>query len=120
METFNLWISGISAICIGVMALAVFFSVLNGIQRRFAKTPFIKLKGVFNQSELLNVHINGGKTVSRVKFVGFTDPNSMKGVPYQLNNMAVFEHTDGKRILVRADTIRMIEEINAEASSNDA
>jgi len=120
METFIIWISVIGAICIGVMALAVFFSILNGIQRRFSKTSFIKLKGVFNQSELLSVHINGGKTISHVKFVGFTDPNSMKGVPYQLNNMAVFEHPDGKRVLLRADTIRMIEELHADASTQNA
>jgi hypothetical protein len=45
--------------------------------------------------------------------VGFTDPNSMKGVPYQLNNMVVFETTGGKRVLLRADTLRMIEEVSA-------
>lgn len=114
MEIFITWISVIGAICIGVMALAVFFTILNGIQRRFSKTSLIKFRGALSESELLNVHINSGKTVLRVKFVGFTDPNSMKGVPYALYNMAVFEHLDGKRVLLRADTIRMIEEIHAD------
>ena len=120
METFIMWISVIGAICIGIMALAIFFTLLNAIQRRFSKTAIIKLKGIFKTSELLNVHLNGAKIVSRVKFVGFTDPNSMKGVPYHLNNMVVFETTDGKRVLLRADTIRMIEEIHADASTNVA
>jgi hypothetical protein len=113
MEAFTLWISGIGAICIGIMVLAIFFKLLNAIQRRFSKTAIIKLKGIFTNSELLNVHLNGAKTVSHVRFVGFTDSNSMKGIPYQLNNMVVFETTDGKRVLLRAETIRMIEEIDA-------
>jgi hypothetical protein len=116
METFNIWISVIGAICIGVMALGVFFTLLNAIKRRFSQTAILKLKGVFNTSGLLNVHLNGSKTVSRVKFVGFTDPNSMKGVPFHLKNMVVFENAGGKRILIRADTIRMIEEIHDETA----
>jgi small nuclear ribonucleoprotein (snRNP)-like protein len=115
METFIDWISVIGAICIGVMALTVFFTLLNAIQRHFSKTAIIKLKGVFKTSEWLNVHLNGAKTIERVKFVGYTDPNSMKGVPYHLNNMVVFETADGKRVLLRADTIRMIEELHAGA-----
>ena len=42
--------------------------------------PIIKLKRVFKTSDWLNVHLNGAKTVERVKFVGVTDPNSMKAV----------------------------------------
>ena len=120
METFIVWISVIGAICLGVMALAIFFTLLNSIQRRFSKTAIIKLKGIFKTSELLNVHLSGGKTISHVKFVGFTDPNSIKGVPYQLNNMVVFESSDGKRILLRAENIRMIEDLHAEAPTTNA
>jgi ABC-type lipoprotein release transport system permease subunit len=115
METFIVWISVIGAICIGVMALTVFFTLLNAIQRRLSKTAIINVKGIFKTSEWLNVHLNGSKTVERVKFIGFTDPNSMKGVPYQLNNMVVFETAAGKRVLLRADTIRMIEELHADS-----
>ena len=112
METFTLWISVISAICIGIMALAIFFALLNSVRRRFLKTAIIKLKGLFDVSKPLNVYINSGKSISNVKFIGFTDPDSMKGVPHQLNNMVVFENADGNRILLRPETIRMIEEIN--------
>ena len=112
METFTLWISVISAICIGIMALAIFFALLNSVRRRFSKTAIIKLKGLFDVSKPLNVYINSGKSISNVKFIGFTDPDSMKGVPHQLNNMVVFENADGNRILLRPETIRMIEEIN--------
>jgi hypothetical protein len=69
---------------------------------------------MFETSEWLKVHLNGSKTLAYVKFVGFTDPDSMKGVPYHLNNMVVFETAAGKRVSVRADTIRMIEEIHAD------
>jgi hypothetical protein len=115
MEVFIVWISVIGALCIGIMALAIFFTLLSAAKQHFSKTAMIKIKGVFKNSELLNVHLNGSKTLSRVKMTGFTDTDSMKGAPYQLNNMVVFETTEGKRILLRADTIRMIEEISADA-----
>jgi len=120
MDTFIIWISGIGAICIGVMVLATLFTLLSAIKQRFSKTAIIKLKGIFKTTEWLNVHLSGGKTVLHVRFVGFTDPNSMKGVPYHLNNMVVFENADAKRILLRVDTIRMIEETHADASTNVA
>jgi hypothetical protein len=48
------------------------------------------------------------------QFVGFTEQNSAKGViPYQLASMAVFESETGSRAMVRADSIRMIEEMDA-------
>lgn len=120
METFTTWISVISAICIGIMALAVFFTLLNSVRRCFSKIAFIKVKGLFDVSKPLNVHLNSGKSISSVKFIGFTDPDSMKGVPHQLNNMVVFENADGNRILLRPETIRMIEELNGNNTTQRA
>jgi multicomponent Na+:H+ antiporter subunit F len=95
---------------IGIMALAVFFTVLGAIKDRFSSSKFIKIKKLLNQPEKVTLHLASGKTVADVHFVGFTDPASLKGVPYQLSNMVVFETTDGRRVLLRADTIRMMEE----------
>jgi hypothetical protein len=110
MENFIMWMGPIGAICIGVMALALFFTFLGRIKDRFSSAKFIKIKKLLNQPEMVTLHLASGKTVSDVHFVGFTDPASLKGVPYQLSNMVVFETTDGRRVLLRADAIRMMEE----------
>lgn len=111
MDDFITWLAGIGAICIGIMALAIFFSILQGIKNRLAgTTKCIKIKKLFDRAENVTVHLSSGKVVSDVRFVGFTDPGSLKGVPYHLAHMAVFEATDGRRVLLRADAIRMMEE----------
>ena len=73
----------------------------------------IKMKGFLKDASWINVHLAGGKLLERVKFVGFTDHSSAKGrhIPYQLSNMVVLETAAGKRILVRSDAVKMIEEI---------
>ena len=111
MDTFIIWISAIAAICIGIVVLALFFTALNVVKDRFSSSKFVKIKQVLNNSELVTVHLSSGKTLSDLKFVGFADPSSFKGgVPYQLANMVVFESVDGRRILLRADAIRIMEE----------
>ena len=110
MGIFIMWMGPIGAICIGIMALAVFFTLLGLVKDRFSSSKFIKIKKLLNQPETVTVHLSSGKTVPNVRFVGFTDPASLKGVPYQLSNMVVFETTDGRRVLLRADAIRIMEE----------
>ena len=47
-----------------------------------------------------------------MRLVGFTDQNSVKGnIPHQLANMVVLETEKGARILIRADSVKMIEEV---------
>ena len=111
MEGFINWISVVGAICIGVMILAVFFSLLSAIKSRLAPAHYIKIKGFLNDAQLVDVHLTRGKLIQNVRFVGFTDPNSLKGgdVPYQLKNMIVFETEDKRRLMLRGDLIKIIE-----------
>jgi hypothetical protein len=44
----------------------------------------------------------------------------MKEVLVHLNNMVVFEAPDGKRVLLRADLIRRIEEVHDDATTPNA
>jgi hypothetical protein len=110
MDIFIMWMGPIGAICIGIITLSLFFNVVGAIKGRFASAKFIKIKNLLTQPENVTVHLSSGKTVSDVRFIGFTDPASLKGVPYQLSNMVVFEASDGRRLLLRADAIRIIEE----------
>ncbi len=110
MEIFIMWFSPIVAICLGIMMLGVFFTLLGRFRGQFSSATFIKIKKLLNQSDFVTVYLTAGKTISDVRFVGFTDSQSLKGVPYQLSHLVVFETADGRRILLRADAIKMIEE----------
>ncbi|MCS7047424.1 MAG: hypothetical protein NZO58_13790, partial [Gemmataceae bacterium] len=55
------------------------------------------------------VHMQSGTIFERVRFVGFTNTESLKTrLPYELNGMVILEESDGRRYLVRAKDIRMI------------
>jgi hypothetical protein len=120
METFLNSISIIGALCIGIIILSIFFTLLSSGKRRFSQVNIVKLDGLFKTSDFLNVHLSCGRSVSHVKFIGFTDSESMKGIPHQLTNMVVFENAYGKRVLLRPDSIRMMEEIHEDAINRKA
>ncbi len=112
MDTFTNTFGGVAALCLGVIILAVFFSLLNLVNRLAGGNKLIKFRGLLKEAAWVNVHLIGGNTLTRMKFVGFTDPPSAKGnVPFQLRNMVVLENEHGLRTLIKAETIRMIEEI---------
>ena len=112
MNTFNETFGFIFALCAGVMILAVFFTTLGYLKRGVRGPGVLKMKGFVREGKRINVHLASGRTLDNFQFVGFTEQNSVKGaIPYQLASMAVFESKTGSRVMVRADSIRMIEEI---------
>jgi hypothetical protein len=67
------------------------------------------VRGVLKKDTWAAVHMQGGETFERVRFVGFTNTESLKThLPYDLNGMVILEDAAGKRYLVRAKAIRMI------------
>jgi hypothetical protein len=81
--------------------------------RRWQVVP---LQGFINERKLVNVHLKNGKIFRGVRFVGFTEDTSPKsGIPYQLSRMAVCETETGAKILLRADAIQTIEELEGPA-----
>lgn len=71
----------------------------------------VKLKGFFKGAESVNIVMGGGRRLDRVKVIGVTDANSVKGgFPYELHNMLVVEKENGKRLMIKASLIKMIEE----------
>lgn len=112
-QTFAPVFGSVAALCAGVIVLAVFFVALNRLRRAFGEPAVIKMRGFLKDAKHVNIHLAGGRVLEAMTFVGFTDPNSLKGgrIPYQLSNMVVLENTNGNRVLVRADMIKMIEEV---------
>ena len=98
--------------CLGIIILTLFFTVVGHFKKDTRGFDVVKLKGFIKDGKLINVYLSGGKSVLGVRFVGFTNQGAGKGgVPYQLSSMVVLETTKGARILIRADSVRMIEEI---------
>jgi hypothetical protein len=110
MENFVIWIGSIGALCIGIMVLAVFFKILGIIGSYFSNSKYIKIKKFLNKSGFVTVHLSSGKIITNLKFIGCADWSSLKDYPYEMKNMVVFESVDGKRVLLRASAIRIMEE----------
>ena len=74
-----------------------------------AKPETMVIRGVLKNDTWATVHISGAETFEKVRFIGFTNTESIKThLPYELNGMVILEDEQGKRILVRAKAIRMI------------
>src|SRR5262249_8228915 len=103
----------VAALCIGVVFMTGFFIIISSIGRAIRGEKIIKA-GIGRDGKLINVHLRGVRTLQSVRFLGYQQIGSSKGgVPYPLAVMAAFESPSGNRILVRPDTIMMIEEIES-------
>ena len=116
MDTFYQVFGFVAAVCSGVIILVAFFTGLSYLKRTTRGFDVVKLKGFIKDGKLINVHLSGGKSLLGVRFIGFTDPSTGKGgIPYQLSSMVVLETTKGARVFIRADSVRMIEEVENDA-----
>ena len=102
---------GVVVLCIvlGVMALAVFFTVLSRMGESGQKPDTIAIRGILKKDTWATVHMSGAESFDRVKFIGFTNTESFKThLPHQLNGMVILEDANGCKFVVRAKSIRMI------------
>ncbi len=112
MDTFYQVFGFVAAICIGVIVLTAFFNAGSYFKSKTPGFDILRIKGFIKDGKLINVYLSGGKSVLGVRFVGFTDQSAGKGgVPYQLSSMVILETTKGSRVLIRTDSVRMIEEV---------
>ncbi|MDB5341833.1 MAG: hypothetical protein JWP89_210 [Schlesneria sp.] len=74
-----------------------------------AKPETIAVRGVLKKGTLATVHVAGKKTFERVRFIGFTNSETMKThLPYELNGMVILEDEAKVRYLIRARDVQMI------------
>jgi hypothetical protein len=117
MDAFTNAFGVVAALCLGVMIMSVFFTLLGYVSKAVSGYKVVKLKGLLKDGDLVNIHLVGGKTLEHMKFIGFTDGPAVKGnIPFQMRNMVVLESTKGLRLFLRADSVKMIEEIGEDAS----
>lgn len=121
IEMFSTLGVGVLCVVLGVMALAIFFTILGRINRGGTKPDTMSVRGVLKKNTWATVHMTGSETFDRVRFVGFTNTESIKThLPYELNGMVILEDEQRRRFLVRAKAIRMIVvEPDAESRDNE-
>jgi len=109
IEVFSSLGVGVLCIVLGIMALAVFFTLLSRLPSGGARPDTMSIRGVLKKKTWATVHMAGGETFDRVRFLGFTNTEDMKThLPYELNGMVILEDERERRYLVRAKAIRMI------------
>jgi len=109
MHPFEQTISVVGPVVGGIVFLTLFFKVVGWVSAK-SSPKRIKFKGVLDDYTLCTVHAAGGTTFENVRMIGFTDSAPAKGpFPYELRGMVILEHSDGKRTMIQAKNIRMIE-----------
>lgn len=109
-ETFSTF--GVLVLCVvlAIMALTIFFKTLNWLSDRATKPEAIAIRGVLKKDTWVKVYTSGTETFERVRFIGFTNAESMKNhLPHELNGMVILEDPEGRRFVIRAKAIHKIE-----------
>jgi len=108
IETISI-AGGVAAAIVGaIVILTLFYRGIAWISGG-AKPDTIAVRGVLKKNTLATVHVAGSKPFERVRFIGFTNSQTVKThLPFELNGMVILEDESKTRFLVRAKDIRMI------------
>lgn len=116
METFQHTIGFVGAVCAGIVFLALFFAAYSRIAKMLRADRLRNVSGFIRDGALVTIHVSSGKPIERVRFIGLGADSAKSGeIPFELSRMLVFERSDGMRVLVRASTVRFIEEVETGA-----
>ena len=97
-----------AAIVAAVIMLTLFYRGMSWITGG-EKPDTLAVRGVLKKNTLATVHVAGNKPFERVRFIGFTNSQTMKThLPWELNGMVILEDETKTRFLVRAKDIKMI------------
>lgn len=110
MHPFEQTVSVVGPVVAGIIVLSIFFKLLARWGTSGESMRRVGLKGILDDKSPATVHLTTGVALENVRFIGFTNPDSMKGpFPFELRGMVIFEHPDGRRTIVAAKMIKMIE-----------
>jgi len=76
LDTFSTFGAGILCLVLAVMALSIFYGLLNWIKSSGAKPETLALRGVLKKDTLATVYMQGGETFEKVRFLGFTNTHT--------------------------------------------
>lgn len=108
LETLSI-AGGIAIVIVAtVILLTLFFRGLSWLTGG-EKPDSVAVRGVLKRNTVATVHVAGHKPFERVRFIGFTNSQSVKThLPWELNGMVILEDESRTRFLVRAKDIKMI------------
>lgn len=113
MNTFVEFLSFVFAIVLGVVALALFFTVALGRIKAYFAPPLSlpRLLVVPLSGGPVRVGMKDGSTIEADRIAGVlnSDQAADAGLPYGLRDWLVLEQDDGARIWIKPDGIRWIE-----------
>ena len=104
-----LWFVG--SITLSIMVLTIFFRVL----KRFgggggAPVERFGFRGILGPDTVVTVTLSSGVVFEKVRLVGFTAPDDIKGhFPYELSGMVVLQHPDDSQTIVKSKLIKQID-----------
>ena len=109
IETISIAGGVASAVVFAIVILTLFYRGLSWLSGAGSKPETIAVRGVLKKDTLTTVHLAGGETFERVRFVGFTNSETMKTrLPLELNGMVILEDETKQRFLIRSRDIVMI------------
>lgn len=108
IHPFEQTISVVGPIVGAIILLVLFAKLLSWIGSKSPKR--FRFKGVLDEARECTVHLANGTSLEHVRLLGFIDSSSEKGAfPYELHNLLILEHSDRRRTLIPAKSVRMIE-----------
>lgn len=109
IETISVVGAVLLAIVAAIIVLTLFFRGLSWVSGEGSRPDTIAVRGFLKKDTLATVHLAGGKTFERVRFIGFTNVQTSKShLPFELNGMVILEDEQKQRYLVRAKNIQLI------------
>ena len=103
------------AVCVAavVMVLAVFF---NWQTKRSSRQPGVdvaKVEDIFDPAKFYDILLNSGQTLKGLQFDGMVRLTGDNDLASPLRGMAVLRYGDGRKVILRMDTVRVFEEARA-------
>ena len=120
LETISVFGAVGTVVVLVIIVLTLFYQGMFWITVAGTRPDTIAVRGVLKKDTLATIHLAGGRTFERVRFIGFTNSETMKThLPFELNGMVILEDEQGQRYLVRAKNIQMIV-VAPDESPNDS
>lgn len=111
MHPFVQTISVIGPIVLAIVFLTLFFKLSARVERKSTGegNPY-KFRGVVDKNTRVTVHLNNQNSFENVLLVGFINSGTGKvAMPYEWQNLVILEEPDGRRFLIPAKQLKMIE-----------
>jgi len=111
MHPFEQTISIVGPLVGAVIALTLFFRLMGRFDRKSSgEGSPNKFRGIVAKNERVTVHLNNGTSFEEVLLVGFISSGSPKvALPFEWHSLFILENTDGRRFLIPAKQLKMIE-----------